>query len=204
MKFLFKAVKKIIEDPLIVISLFTGFLMHIKLIISNKVIIGSNIKIIGFFLLDLRSNSSLNISEGVLLRSRNKGYHGLISNNIKIMCDKNAKIKIGSKTRIYGSCIHASKSITIGERCLIASNVQIFDRNGHSSSFNNPSNRIYSYGDSKEVIIGNDVWIGTGAVIVPGTIIADGSIIMANSLVSGIYKNKSLIGGVPAKILKKY
>jgi acetyltransferase-like isoleucine patch superfamily enzyme len=199
-----KKIRKFREDPLIIFSMLIGLLYVTALFLSKKAILGKNIKIIGSILIDLRSGSLLDIADGVLLRSRNRGYHGVINSRIKLMCDENAKITIGANTRFYGSCIHSSSSITIGERCLVASNVQIFDRNGHNSNFINPQNRINTYGKIKEVIIGNDVWIGTGVVITPGSIIPDGSIIMANSVVSGVFKNKSLIGGVPAKILKEY
>ena len=69
---------------------------------------------------------------------------------------------------------------------------------------NDPSKRINSYGISNEVIIGNDCWIGANSIITPGTILGDGTVVMANSLVSGVFKEKPLIGGVPAKLLKQY
>ena len=57
-----------------------------------------------------------------------------------------------------------------------------------------------------EVIkIGNCCWIGDNAVILAGSEISDGSVIAANSVVKGLKVSKpSLIGGIPAKVLKVF
>jgi acetyltransferase-like isoleucine patch superfamily enzyme len=62
------------------------------------------------------------------------------------------------------------------------------------------SDFVYSKGDIK---IGNDVWIGAKAIILSGTIIGDGSIIAAGTVVSGKVEPYSIVGGNPAKEIKK-
>ena len=54
----------------------------------------------------------------------------------------------------------------------------------------------------KPIIIGNDVWIGTRVIVLPGVIIGDHSIIAAGSVVTKSCKPYSIIGGVPAKLIK--
>lgn len=51
--------------------------------------------------------------------------------------------------------------------------------------------------------IGNKVWIGTNSIILKDTIIGDNCIIAANSVVKGVFPENCLIGGNPAKILRK-
>lgn len=53
------------------------------------------------------------------------------------------------------------------------------------------------------VSIGNDVWIGTGAMILPGIHIGDGAIIAAGAVVTKDVEPYTIVGGVPAKVLRK-
>lgn len=52
------------------------------------------------------------------------------------------------------------------------------------------------------IIIGNDVWIGAGAIISEGVKIGDGAIIASYSLVTKDVAPYSIVGGVPAKVIK--
>lgn len=54
-----------------------------------------------------------------------------------------------------------------------------------------------------KVIIGNDVWIGHGAVITPGVNIGHGAVIGANAVVTKNVAPYSIVGGVPAQIIRK-
>jgi len=122
----------------------------------------------------------------------------------KLMADReNAVIKIGSNTRIHGSAIHAYKSISIGDNCLIAANCQIIDCNGHDLSFDNVDNRINTQGHAKAVVIENSVWLGTGVIVLPGVTIGRGSVISANSVVSCDVPPMCVAGGNPLQIIKK-
>jgi maltose O-acetyltransferase len=55
----------------------------------------------------------------------------------------------------------------------------------------------------KKVIIEDDVWIGRNAIIMPGIRIGKGSIIGAGSVVTKDVEPFSVVGGVPAKLIKK-
>lgn len=52
------------------------------------------------------------------------------------------------------------------------------------------------------VVIGSDVWIGDGAVILPGVTIGEGAVIGANTVVNKDVAPYSIIGGLPAKLLR--
>ena len=54
-----------------------------------------------------------------------------------------------------------------------------------------------------DTIIGNDVWIGMEAVIMPGVTVGDGAIIGARSVVVKDVEPYTIVGGNPAKPLKK-
>lgn len=54
-----------------------------------------------------------------------------------------------------------------------------------------------------KVIIEDDVWIGRNAIVMPGIKIGTGSIIGAGSVVTKDVKPFSVMGGVPATLIKK-
>lgn len=54
-----------------------------------------------------------------------------------------------------------------------------------------------------DTVIGNDVWIGHKAVNMPGVTIGDGSIVAAWSVVTKSFPPYSVIGGNPARLIRK-
>lgn len=56
--------------------------------------------------------------------------------------------------------------------------------------------------NDKEVIIEDDVWIGANVTILMGVTIGRGSVVAAGALVNKTFPPYSIIGGVPAKVLK--
>lgn len=54
-----------------------------------------------------------------------------------------------------------------------------------------------------DIVIGNDVWIGRESVIMPGVKIGDGAIIAAYSIVAKDVEPYTVVGGNPAKPIKK-
>lgn len=54
-----------------------------------------------------------------------------------------------------------------------------------------------------DTVVGNDVWIGTNVTIMPGVHIGDGAIIASNATVTRDVAPYSIVGGNPAKEIKK-
>ena len=54
-----------------------------------------------------------------------------------------------------------------------------------------------------DIVVGNDVWFGRECVIMPGVKIGDGAIIAAYSIVTKDVSPYSVVGGNPAKLIKK-
>lgn len=58
-------------------------------------------------------------------------------------------------------------------------------------------------GNKGDTVIGNDVWIGMDAVVMPGVTIGDGAIVSARSVVVKDVEPYTIVGGNPARALKK-
>ena len=169
---------------------------------NNNIILKGKLKIKKKPIIHILNGTSLKIGHNVLLNSKNSKYHVNMFAPIKIYLDRvGAEIKIGDNTRIHGTCLHAYKSIEIGNNCLIAANCQIFDCGGHNTFLDKPSERIASSGVAKPIVIGNNCWIGTSVIILPGTVLGNNCVVAAGSIVRGVFKENSLIGGNPAKLI---
>ncbi len=53
------------------------------------------------------------------------------------------------------------------------------------------------------ILIGNDVWVGANVTILDGVSIGDGAVIASNALVNKDVDPYTIVGGVPAKPIKK-
>lgn len=102
-----------------------------------------------------------------------------------------------------------SNRLIIGNFCSIAQNVTfILDADhytNHISTFPFKTKIVSGEleGISKgNIVIGDDVWIGYGATILSGINIGQGAIIAAGAVVANDVPPYSIVGGVPAKIIK--
>ena len=59
------------------------------------------------------------------------------------------------------------------------------------------------FDETLEVKIGNDVWIGARAIVLDGVTIGDGAIVAAGAVVTRDVEPYSVVGGVPARVIKK-
>lgn len=89
--------------------------------------------------------------------------------------------------------LHCERRITIGAGCAIAWDVHILDSDHHALD-----------GDDQpaEVVVGDHVWIGSRVTILKGVHVGDGAVIAAGSVVSSDVPAQSLVGGVPARVLR--
>ena len=122
---------------------------------------------------------------------------------VKLIVDRpGTRITIGAHSRLHGACLHAYSAITIGKRCLIAGNTQIIDGSGHDLSFGAVEQRIFTGGDSRPIVLEDDVWVGANTLILPGVTIGKGSVIGAGSVVTKAIPPMVVAAGNPARIIK--
>jgi len=120
-------------------------------------------------------------------------------NNVYISDARN--LKIGKHVRINEYSFFQGK-ITIGDYVLIAPYVSIYT-NTHTHEDGPVPFIKQPINPAKEVILGDNVWLGRNVVVLPGITIGSGSIVGANSVVTKDIEANSIVGGVPAKIIRK-
>lgn len=120
-------------------------------------------------------------------------------------------IHVGNNVSINYRCIlNDCNSIVIGNDVLIAPGVQI-NTASHPTGlsdrltpeWNSASGEYRWRTFAKPVVIGDGCWIGANATIIGGVTIGDGAVIAAGAVVTKNVEPNTMVGGVPAKIIKR-
>lgn len=102
---------------------------------------------------------------------------------------------------LFSVSIFDDALVKIGDGTLIAPDVTICTGTHNVTLARRVEQRGTSF--AKPIIIEADCWIGTRATILPGVRIGRGSTIAAGAVVAKDVEPDSLVGGVPAKLIKK-
>ncbi|MFN0244247.1 MAG: acyltransferase [Planctomycetota bacterium] len=98
-----------------------------------------------------------------------------------------------------GVHIVAFRNIAIGPGSMIGEYASLRDAN-HRLDLDRPVRT--SGHDAAPITIGREVWIGRGAVILPGVAIGDRAVVGANAVVTKDVPARTVVAGVPAKVLR--
>jgi len=141
--------------------------------------------------------------------------HGLKSKILRL-----AGIQVGKNTQIWSSARFYGPNIKIGDNCFIGYGVQLFPTKTAAIEISNgcnigtdviihtgghhlgPATKRTGQGYSKSIFIGDGVRISTRSIILEGAMVGAGSQIAAGAVVIKDIPENTLVGGVPAKIIK--
>ncbi len=130
------------------------------------------------------------VNDPMLFENNNVLYHYPI-NHDKLQIGKFCSIACGAKF-LFNSANHTLSSLSTYPFPLF------FEEWGLEKK------DITNAWDNKgDIVIGNDVWIGYEAVILAGVTIGDGAIIGTRAVVTKDVPPYTIVGGVPAKSIKK-
>ncbi|MCF6284950.1 MAG: acyltransferase [Candidatus Hydrogenedentes bacterium] len=119
---------------------------------------------------------------------------------INELCTTNpdAVLRIGSHCLLNGAIIGSAKSVTIGDRCIIAE-AYIRDTSSHGMA---PDQRhLPGSGKIAPVELSDNVWIGSQSHVMPGVQIGENTVVGVNSVVTKSLPENVFAAGSPAKVI---
>lgn len=106
------------------------------------------------------------------------------------------RVKIGRNVVVMNNSLFmAAGGITIEDDVMVAANVQ-FISNNHD---------LYDHQilTCKPVRLKRNCWIGAGATILPGITVGENAVVAAGAVVTKDVENNTVVGGNPAKVIKR-
>ena len=112
--------------------------------------------------------------------------------------DFGKNIHIGQRVFINSGCkMQDQGGIYIGNDVLIGHNACLLTLNHEME----PENRADMH--PKPIHIEDKVWLGSNVTVLPGVTIGEGAIVAAGAVVTKDVESNTIVGGVPAKIIKR-
>ena len=182
------------------------FQIYISITSSIPTEIGIRLRAVAYRPLFKKCGRNLRVDSGVTIlgfRNISLGDNISIMKNSYIYAHDGGELTIGDNfTLNTNSQLGASfGKIIIGSDCAIAPNCLLRASN---HKFDNPDipfrKQGHTYG---EIILEDDIWIASNSVITADTVIGRSSIIGAGSVVTKDIEPYSIVGGVPAKLIRK-
>ncbi len=137
----------------------------------------------------IRSRSNAQLGLGSAL------YHGCY------ILNTNGKFILGSRSHLGAFCYVnvCQGKVLIGNDVAIGPGTRIFAFSNHYAQ----GDKVIDTYLTKDVIIGDNIFIGANCTILPGTEIEDNVVIAAGSVVKGKLGANALYAGVPCKLIEK-
>ena len=108
------------------------------------------------------------------------------------------RTELGDHVHLHGMWASGNGRLVIGNWSHLGEGLRIFTRNhNYDKGDAIPYDRTYI---TKDVVIGDFVWIGVQVILLPGTKIGEGAIIQAGAVVHGEIPPYAIAGGNPAKV----
>jgi acetyltransferase-like isoleucine patch superfamily enzyme len=139
---------------------------------------------------------------GITIGENSFVMHGAVLHVYNFRNLPHAFIHIGRDSLIGElNVLRGQGGITLGDRVYTSPLVQILAVN---HVYADPGRPFIEQGITAEgIVVEDDVWIGAGAVITDGVRVGRGSVVAAGAVVTQDVPPHTLVGGVPARVLKR-
>lgn len=140
--------------------------------------------------------------QGISIGENTMVMHGSILHVYNFRNLPHAFIRIGRDSLIGElNVLRGQGGITIGDRVYTAPHVQILAVN---HVFADPARPIIDQGITAEgITVEDDAWIGAGAIITDGVRVGRGAVVAAGAVVTADVPPHAVVGGVPARLLRR-
>lgn len=141
------------------------------------------------------------IGNNVMIKNKLKENPAGVFHRCVLLADSGATLSIADNVGISGSIIYATKSVTIGDGCMLGANCQIFTSDFHPLNAKDRRERNREATVSGPVILEKDVWVGANAVILRNITIGRGSVVAVGSIVTKDVPAGVIVAGNPARVI---
>lgn len=130
---------------------------------------------------------------------------GVGAKDLTVYCaDKGCTVHVKEGTQISGKtelAVMEGTKIEVGRDCLFSANITLRAGDSHSVIDAETGTRLNI---SKDIIIGDHVWIGNTVIVTKGTMIGSHSVVATGAVITGKqFQTNVAIGGNPAKVIKE-
>ena len=175
---------------------FLFFGTSVKLFNRNNMQFGNNINIQDYVKLSALGKDKLLLGNNVNIGSFSQVIISTSFNNLGEFIRIGNNVGIGEFSYIGGG-----GGTTIGDDTIIG---QYFSTHPENHNFLDSNFLIREQGVTRKgIVIGRNCWIGSKVAILDGVTIGNNCVVAAGSVVTKSFDNGLVIGGVPAKVIKK-
>lgn len=108
-------------------------------------------------------------------------------------------LEIGDNVFVnYGTSLVSSEHVKIGNDCLIGSHVMVMD-----CDFHRVEDKAFDTA-GRPVVIEDRVWLGNRSMVLKGVRVGHDSVVAAGAIVTRDVPPRSLVAGVPAKVVRRF
>jgi acetyltransferase-like isoleucine patch superfamily enzyme len=118
---------------------------------------------------------------------------------LEIVTLPSGQLEIGDNVFInYGSSLVASTHVKIGNDCMIGTHVMVMD-----CDFHRVEDKAWDT-TGKPIVIGDRAWLGNRSIVLKGVRIGDDAVVAAGSVVTHDVPARTVVAGVPAKVIREF
>lgn len=147
--------------------------------------------------------SAMHFGDGLQLRSSVRS-NPLGPNHPVLLCtwQEGARLEIGNDFAMSGGVLCTAEAIIIGNNVAVGANTTIIDTDFHP--LDQTLRKVNkAQGDTKPILISDNVFIGMSCLILKGVTIGEASVIGAGSVVARDIPSGVMAAGNPAKIIRE-
>lgn len=118
---------------------------------------------------------------------------------LELLTERDGVLEIGERSLVnFGCSLVATEHVRVGRGCQIGPYTMMLDNDYHHVE---PDKRLVRP-PSRPIVVGDNVWIGARSIVMAGVHVGDDACVAAGSVVTKDVPARTLVAGVPAKVVR--